>query len=146
RWVQFLRNGAQLVEAGVPPAPASTHVWALLARPDRWRCTGRYPSPSLEHMSATHAAARFEDGFHRRLIPFLRKRGWRPRTISYIGYGDADFVRVLGRVVLGPQQPVQDPLGGVSVEEDLVARRGWRSYVTAPVSYLPVVVRIGQTE
>ncbi|WP_277051136.1 App1 family protein [Ruania albidiflava] len=97
-------------------------------------------------MSATHAAARFEDGFHRRLIPFLRKRGWRPRTISYIGYGDADFVRVLGRVVLGRQQPVQDALGGVSLEEDLVARRGWRSYVTAPVSYLPVVVRIGQTE
>ncbi len=97
-------------------------------------------------MSATHAAARFEDGFHRRLIPFLRNRGWRPRTISYIGYGDAGFVRVLGRVVLGRQQPVQDAHGGVSVEEDLVARRGWRSYVTAPVSYLPVVVRIGETE
>src|SRR5699024_12498427 len=28
----ILRNGAQLVEAGVPPAPASTHAWGLFGR------------------------------------------------------------------------------------------------------------------
>ncbi|HLR27638.1 MAG TPA: phosphatase domain-containing protein [Ruania sp.] len=96
-------------------------------------------------MSATHVAARMEDGFHRRLIPFLRKRGWRPRTVSYIGYGDADFVRVLGRAILGREQSAGDG-GAVSVIGDLLARRGWRSYFSAPVSYLPVTVRVGDTE
>lgn len=96
-------------------------------------------------MSATHVAARFEDGFHRRLIPFLRKRGWRPRTVSYIGYGDADFVRVLGRTILGREQHADDAAPG-TVIGDLLALRGWRSYITAPVSYLPVTVRIGATE
>lgn len=94
-------------------------------------------------MSATHVAARVEDGFHRRLIPFLRNRGWRPRIISYIGYGNSASVRVLGRVVLGRQQPSQHAGGDVSLQEDLIARRGWRSYVTAPVSYLPVSVQVG---
>src|SRR5699024_577786 len=97
-------------------------------------------------MSATHVAARVEDGFHRRLIPFLRRRGWRPRTISYIGYGNADSVRVLGRVVLSRQQPRQYAGGDVRLQEDLIARRGWRSYVSAPVSYLPVTVRVGEIE
>src|SRR5699024_9898673 len=95
-------------------------------------------------MSATHVAARVEDGFHRRLIPFLRNRGWRPRTISYIGYGNSEFVRVLGRVVLGRQ--LHEAGVDVSVQEDLIARRGWRSFVTAPVSYLPVTVRVGGTD
>src|SRR5699024_6038357 len=96
-------------------------------------------------MSATHVAARVEDGFRRRLIPFLRKRGWRPRTISYIGYGNADFVRVLSRTILSRVQAAGDG-GAVSVISDLLARRGWRSYVSAPVSYLPVTVRVGERE
>lgn len=146
-----LRNGAQLVEAGVPPAPASTHAlvaWPLLSPDhphlDRSERPSRRSSSSLEHMSAPHVAARLEDGFHRRLIPFLRKRGWRPRTISYIGYGDADFVRVLGRVVLGREQAAD--AGAVTALSDLLSRRGWRSYISAPVSYLPVTVRIGDAE
>ncbi|UFU03277.1 DUF2183 domain-containing protein [Ruania suaedae] len=95
-------------------------------------------------MSATHVAARFEDDFHRRLIPFLRRRGWRPRTISYIGYGNRQMVRVLARVVLS--RPRMTGRGAVQLVEDLLDRRGWRSYLSAPVSYIPVTVRVGGTE
>ncbi|QOR71072.1 DUF2183 domain-containing protein [Ruania alkalisoli] len=95
-------------------------------------------------MSSTHVAARFEDEFHRRLIPFLRRRGWRPRTISYIGYGNRDMVRVLARVVLS--RPRLATRGPVQLVEDLMERRGWRSYLSAPVSYIPVTVTVGGVE
>ncbi|SEE85382.1 App1 family protein [Ruania alba] len=94
-------------------------------------------------MSATHVAARFEDGFHRRLIPYLRSRGWLPRTIDYIGYGNRQVVRVLARVVLS-RQPSDDDARLSAL--DLIERRGWRAYVTAPVSFIPVTVRVGGYE
>ena len=56
--------------------------------------------PRLGAMARPHAAALVEDAFHRRTSAVLRARGWRPRMISYTGYGSPDFVRVLGRVVL----------------------------------------------
>ncbi len=96
---------------------------------------------------ATHVAARLEDGFHRRLIPYLRSRGWRPRTVSYTGYGNADFVRVLGRVVMGRREAAEEQVDRATSTEELARavfnQRGWRSYITAPVSYIPVTIRAG---
>lgn len=98
-------------------------------------------------MASTHVAARWEDEFHRRLTPILRARGWRPRTIPYIGYGSPEFVRVLGRVVLGRHVDAESHADSAATAEELAeavfTRRGWRSYVTAPVGYLPVEVTIG---
>ena len=101
-------------------------------------------------MAGTHVAARWEDSFHRRLTAFLKTRGWRPRTIPYVGYGGEDFVRVLGRVVLGRRIEAESNADSAATPEELAeavfTRRGWRSYVTAPVGYLPVTVRIGDVE
>lgn len=98
-------------------------------------------------MAATHFAARFEDGFNRRLIPFLRQRGWRPRTIGYNGYGSTDFVRVLGRVVMGRRVHAEEQVDRAATTEELARavfnQRGWRSYITAPVAYIPVTVQVG---
>lgn len=101
-------------------------------------------------MVRTHVAARMEDGFHRRLTPHLRRRGWRPRTISYPGYGDEGFVRILGRVVLGRRFAAEHQVETAATSEQLAHavfnQRGWRSYVTAPVGYIPVTVHIGERE
>ncbi len=101
-------------------------------------------------MAATHVAARWEDAFHRRLTPVLKKRGWRPRTIPYIGYGGENFVRVMARCVLGRHVEAEANADSAATPEELAeavfAQRGWRSYVTAPVGYLPVTVTIGGRE
>lgn len=98
-------------------------------------------------MAGTHIAARIEDGFHRRLTPYLRGRGWGPRTISYISYGSPASLRVLGRVVLGRRFEAEARVDTAATSEELAHavfnQRGWRSYVTAPVGYIPVTIRIG---
>lgn len=93
---------------------------------------------------STHAAAAVEDALNRRLIAFLRRRGWRPRTIAFTGYGSPDFVRVLARVVLtrGPERSARVGAGAGPLQEAVAAQRGWRSYVTAPVGMLPVQVSV----
>lgn len=101
-------------------------------------------------MSGTHVAARWEDSFHRRLTPYLKSRGWRPRTIPYVGYGSSSFVRVLARVVLGRHIEAEQTADTAATAQELAqavfARRGWRSYVTAPVGYLPVTIDVGGRE
>ncbi|MFV0426443.1 MAG: App1 family protein [Beutenbergiaceae bacterium] len=101
-------------------------------------------------MSGSHIAARMEDSFHRRLIPLLRARGWKPRTTPYIGYGSTGFLRVLGRVIMGrhiqAEANADSATSAQEFAEAVLFQRGWRSYVTAPVSYLPVTVRIGHRE
>jgi phosphatidate phosphatase APP1 len=96
-------------------------------------------------MPDTHLAAAIENGINRRLVPILRARGWHPRTLPYVGYGNQDFVRILGRVLLTrghePLSEAEQP-----VEEDLTSRRGWRSYVTASVGYMPITVRVGDRD
>lgn len=101
-------------------------------------------------MAGTHVAARWEDSFHRRLTPILKARGWRPRTIPYIGYGGERFLRVLGRVVLGRRIEAESHVDRAVTAEELAeavfGQRGWRSYITAPVGYLPVTVHIDGVE
>ena len=98
-------------------------------------------------MARPHAAALLEDAFHRRSAVLLRARGWRPRTISYTGYGSPDFVRVLGRVVLSrhrDEPAASDARASLrelyGAEEE---QRGWRAFVTAPAMGVPVVVTAG---
>ncbi|MEE6281596.1 App1 family protein [Georgenia sp. MJ170] len=99
-------------------------------------------------MTRPALGASLEDGFNRRLIPFLRRRGWRPSTIAFTGYGNLDSLRVLARVVLTRDDDGAPPAAdagatGTELAEAAEAVRGWRSFVTAPVAFLPVEIRIG---
>ena len=51
-------------------------------------------------MSKPHLASVVEDRWNRALGGLLTRAGWQPRIVGYAGYGGADFVRVLARVVL----------------------------------------------
>ena len=101
-------------------------------------------------MSRPHAAALVEDAVHRRSSTLLLARGWRPRTISHVGYGSPDFVRVFGRVVLGRHQDepaASDARASLrelhGAEEE---QRGWRAFVTSPAMGVPVKVTAGDRE
>ncbi len=89
-----------------------------------------------------HVAARLEDVVNRLLAGLLRRRGWVPSAHVYDGYGSAPgtpgpypqgWVRVLGRVVMARPEPVPRPVE---------VRRGWRSFLTAPVADAPVTVAV----
>lgn len=101
-------------------------------------------------MARPHAAAVIEDATHRRVDQVLRGRGWRTRTVGHTGYGNADFVRVLARVLLSRRQ--DPPAAGVSAAATATDRelleaetrhRGWRAFITSPAVGVPVVVRVG---
>lgn len=97
-------------------------------------------------MPGTHFAARWEDELNRRTVPYLKRRGWRPRTISYIGYGSPRWIRVLARVVLGrhgdAERAVDQARNLYEVAEAAILHRGWRSFFSAPAAYLPVEVEL----
>lgn len=88
-------------------------------------------------------SARLEDALNKRIVPWLRGRGWLPQIVAYTGYGSKDFARVLGRVVMHNPAKSEDldPVG--TLEE---AQRGWRSFVATPVPMIPVTVRVGDAE
>ncbi|MFV0405498.1 MAG: App1 family protein [Propioniciclava sp.] len=85
-------------------------------------------------------AARLEAFFDRRAERFCRALGWRERVIPYTAYGNQDFVRVLGRVVLAPQF-AETHLGKAT--ESFLRRRGWRNFVTAACIHAPYTLTIG---
>jgi phosphatidate phosphatase APP1 len=90
-------------------------------------------------MARPHYSSRLEDWFNTGVQAILRRRGWRERIIPHVGYGTHDFVRVLARVVLS-----RDPRSQPRQDEDQVVR-GWRVFVTAPATGVPVsVVVAGQ--
>ncbi len=81
-----------------------------------------------------HGAARAEALLHRTLDARLRSRGWTPRVVPYVAYGTGDWTRVLARVLLtSPAPGRQEPEDG----------RGWRRFITASSSGVPVEVRLG---
>ena len=110
-------------------------------------------------MPASDLARAAEDRFHRDVIPALRRQGWRPRVIPYDGYGSPLMARVIARMVMRPAgAPAEGPLFRSLPEEMptsaqevrtmaltglLEAQRGWRSFVDAPVPYLPVTITVG---
>lgn len=100
-------------------------------------------------MSRPHAASRIEDAFHRRSDSLLRSRGWNARTISFTGYGNDRFVRVLGRVLLarsdgGVRADVGSSASELRHAQDV--QRGWRAFLTAPAMNVPVTVSVGERE
>lgn len=75
-----------------------------------------------------------EDALNRTAAGLMHRRGWRPRIITYTGYGGDGWVRVLARVLLAPP--------GVG-DRDSAAMRGWRHFVSAKVGGVPVTVDVG---
>ena len=81
-----------------------------------------------------HVAARVERAVQALVEPRLRRRGWRPAVVPYTGYGAEGWVRVLARVLLLPPDWAQGEARDV---------RGWRAFLTAEPSGVPVEVRLG---
>jgi phosphatidate phosphatase APP1 len=80
-----------------------------------------------------HVAARIERAAQSLVEPRLRRRGWRPAVVPYTGYGADGWVRVLARVLLLPPDWSQGEARDV---------RGWRAFLTAEPSGVPVQVRL----
>lgn len=99
-------------------------------------------------MGITRFGMALDDAVNRRGVVFLRDRGWRPRTIGLTGYGSVQSLHVLGRVIMAdPTKPVDDDAVSVGpMTFAAEAQRGWRSFFTAQVGHLPVVVRAGRQE
>jgi phosphatidate phosphatase APP1 len=115
-------------------------------------------------MARPHVAAICEDALFRRIDRLLRGRGWQTRTISHTGYGTAEWVRVMGRVLLsrpesgsgrpgaGPgdrhgEPPASDAgASAAQLEEAESLQRGWRAFVTAPAVHVPVRICAGDRE
>lgn len=85
-------------------------------------------------MDQPHRAARVEQRIHALVERRLHAQGWTPRVVPYVGYGGSGWVRVLARVLLMP------PGSPRSVRTD---GRGWRRFVSASASGVPVTVRVG---
>lgn len=95
---------------------------------------------------ATHIAASLEDRLNRWLIRTLRRRGWRPRSVVYTGYGSPDFARILGRVLMSRHAlPADLTDADAPTPADTPtppSQRGWRPFAAAPVGMIPVTVTI----
>lgn len=117
-----------------------------------------------QHSRERHAAARAEDRLNRILATALRRRGWTPRVLGYAGYGGEGWVRVLGRVLATRPPEDDDGRGGDDDETPaaaalrdwtgpldrdqlreraLTALRGWRAFISAPVTGVTVWVTVG---
>lgn len=79
--------------------------------------------------------ARLEYRFHAWRERRARARGQKPTVAAYPGYGGAEWVRVLGRVLIVP--PLKLRRGG-----EYASVRGWRSFASVPVGYAQVTVTI----
>ena len=60
-------------------------------------------------------------------------KGWKPAITGFSGYGSAERVHVLGRVLM------EDPYS----EPETEIQRGWRQFITTQVGDHPVTVRVG---
>jgi len=87
--------------------------------------------------STAHWLSRLEDRLHGMRQRRGLRRGLVPTVIPFTGYGTTGSVRVLGRVVL--RKP------GTSRTDRAASFRGWRSFVSIPVSGAPVEVVVDGT-
>jgi phosphatidate phosphatase APP1 len=81
--------------------------------------------------------ARLEHRFHAWREGRARRRGLHPIVAAFPGYGNGEWVRVLGRVLIAP--PTRHGSGG-----EYAGVRGWRSFAAVPVAYARVTVTIGE--
>ncbi len=89
--------------------------------------------PPVDAPRRLHRAARAEDSLYAVINRFLCRRGWRPRVVGFTGYGTDGWVRVLGRVLLTPPG---------TRRHDVENGRGWRRFVSAKVSGVPVTIEV----
>ncbi|WP_309066403.1 App1 family protein [Microbacterium sp.] len=95
-----------------------------------------------------HWFARLEHRIHVWRERRARRRGRSATAVPFPGYGGTGWVRVVGRVLIVPP-PRKQPRGrrGKASQQDGAADRagvrGWRSFVSIPVSYAAVQVEIG---
>lgn len=87
--------------------------------------------------STAHWLSRLEDRLHGMRQRRGLRRGLVPTVIPFTGYGTSGWVRVLGRVVL--RKP------GTPRADRAASFRGWRSFVSIPVSGAPVDVVVDGT-
>ena len=87
--------------------------------------------------STAHWLSRLEDRLHGMRQRRGLRRGLVPTVIPFTGYGTSEWVRVLGRVVL--RKP------GTPRADRAASFRGWRSFVSIPVSGAPVDVIVDGT-
>jgi len=87
--------------------------------------------------STAHWLSRLEDRLHGMRQRRGLRRGLVPTVIPFTGYGTTSWVRVLGRVVL--RKP------GTPRTDRAASFRGWRSFVSIPVSGAPVDVVVDGT-
>ncbi|WP_396658838.1 App1 family protein [Microbacterium sp.] len=82
--------------------------------------------------------ARLEYRYHAWRERRARARGLTPTVAAFPGYGSADWVRVVGRVlIVPPRRRGGDEFAGV---------RGWRSFVGIPIGFAQVSITVdGQT-
>jgi phosphatidate phosphatase APP1 len=81
-----------------------------------------------------HRAAVVEDALHEIVERRLRNRGFRPVITAYTGYGAPGWCRVMARVVL---------TRGADSRKRLEKVRGWRSFLSSPVSNAVVRIQVG---
>ena len=88
-------------------------------------------------VASVHRAARLEDAVYQRVEPRLRQRGWRDTLIPYTGYGTPSWVRVFGRLLLGPPERASGRTRAV---------RGWRSFAPLPLADETVIIDVGDRQ
>jgi phosphatidate phosphatase APP1 len=84
--------------------------------------------------SGAHWLSRLEDRLHGLRQALGMRRGLAPTVIPFTGYGTTGRVRVLGRVVLSKP--------GSTTSDRFTGLRGWRSFVSIPVSGASVEVTV----
>lgn len=81
-----------------------------------------------------HRGARIEDRVHYVVEKLLRRRGWRPRVVPYLGYGTDGWVRVLCRVLLAPPG---------TPRREIERGRGWRRFFCFTATGADVAITLG---
>lgn len=126
-------------------------------------------------MELSDIARAVEDGVNRRGIVKRRAQGWLPRILPYTGYGSVQAVHILARAIMAdPEQrppailsalpssahasfllpediaeaisPAYDAAYDIALAQAAYLQRGFRSFFTTQVGYLPVTVTIGGHE
>ncbi len=113
--------------------------------PDRRFTTAEIVSPLLERREpsaaerlATSVQLRFEEARRN----FAVRRGYQPTVLSFTGYGTTSWIRVLSRVVMASDEAFENGRRLAKVVEDGV--RGWRNFVSPPVPFAEVQVKVGE--
>ncbi|QGU00994.1 hypothetical protein CKALI_00465 [Corynebacterium kalinowskii] len=82
-------------------------------------------------MALSDIARKLENTINRVGTKRATEAGWHPAVTGYYGYGDADRVRVLARVLMQGDEPKTE------------AQRGFRQFFTVQVADIPVTITAG---